>query len=118
MNKVFVGSLSWNVNEQELGDFFAQIGDIEEVKIITDRETGRSKGFGFITFVEEDSAQKSVDELDGKELDGRSIKVSIARDKGSDRRGGGRPSGAHQSRGGFGGGNTGGNFGGGRRNRW
>ena len=80
MNKVFVGSLSWNVNEQELGDFFAQIGDIEEVKIITDRETGRSKGFGFITFVEEDSAQKSVDELDGKELDGRSIKVSIARD--------------------------------------
>ena len=115
MNKVFVGSLSWNVNEQELGDFFAQIGDIEEVKIITDRETGRSKGFGFITFVDEDSAQKSVEELDGKELDGRSIKVSIARDKGTDRRGG-RP-GAHQNRG-FGGGNTGGNFGGGRRNRW
>ena len=115
MNKVFVGSLSWNVNEQELGDFFAQIGDIEEVKIITDRETGRSKGFGFITFVDEDSAQKSVEELDGKELDGRSIKVSIARDKGNDRRGG-RP-GAHQNRG-FAGGNAGGNFGGGRRNRW
>ena len=100
MKKVFVGSISWNVNEQELGDFFAQVGDIEDVKIITDRETGRSKGFGFITFVEEESAQKAVEELDGKELDGRSLKVNIARDR--------KAGGGEGSR--FGGG--------GRRNRW
>ena len=81
MRKVFVGSLSWNVREQELGDFFAQAGDIEDVKIITDRQTGRSKGFGFITYADSEGAKKAVEELDDKELDGRNVKVNFAKEK-------------------------------------
>ena len=94
MNKVFVGSLSWNVDEEELGNFFSQVGDVEEAKVITDRETGRSRGFGFVTFVDAECAKKAIEEFDGVELDGRAIAVKIANQR---REGGGRP-----SRGGYG----------------
>ncbi|MCC6159824.1 MAG: RNA-binding protein [Deltaproteobacteria bacterium] len=99
--KVFVGSLSWNTNDEKLQAAFAPYGEITEAKVITDRDTGRSRGFGFVTFANAESAQKAISALDGKDLDGRTIKVNKAEDKPRDRDGGG-----------------GGRFGGGRNNRW
>lgn len=104
MNKVFVGSLSWNVNDQSLAEHFSRIGAITEAKVINDRETGRSRGFGFVTFQNANDAQEAVNQLDGTELDGRTIKVNIAQDKGD------------RDRGGSGGGNGGGRSQ--RPNRW
>ena len=77
--KLFVGSLSWDTSEEALRDFFSQVGEVEEVAIITDRATGRSKGFGFVTMKSEEDAAKAIEELNGKELDGRSIVVNKAR---------------------------------------
>lgn len=91
--KLFVGSLSWDTNDESLRDAFEQYGEIEEARVITDRDTGRSRGFGFITFVEKDAAQDAIESMDGRELDGRTIKVNEARDRrgggGSSYRGGG-----------------------------
>ncbi len=78
-NKLFVGSISWDTTEEGLKNFFAQIGEVQEAKIIYDRFSGKSKGFGFVTMATEELAQQAIAELDGKELDGRQIKVSIAR---------------------------------------
>lgn len=78
-NKLFVGSLSWGVNDQQLEDFFAQIGTVQSAKVITDRETSRSKGFGFVEMSSEEEAKKAIDELNGKELDGRPVTVNEAR---------------------------------------
>ena len=93
MNKVFVGSLSWNTGDQELQDLFSQVGAVEEVKVITDRETGRSRGFGFVTFSNSEDANSAVSKFDGTELDGRNLKVNIAEDK--PRREGGGGSGGY-----------------------
>ncbi len=81
MNKVFVGSLSWNTGNQELRDFFSQVGEVEDARVITDRETGRSRGFGFVTFTNSDDANAAVQKLDNVELDGRTIKVNIAEER-------------------------------------
>lgn len=81
MNKVFVGSLSWNTSEKELTDLFSQVGEIVEAKVITDRETGRSRGFGFVTFSGPEEANNAVERFNGVELDGRNINVNIAREK-------------------------------------
>lgn len=86
--KLFIGSLSWGTDEYSLRSCFEQFGELEEVKVITDRDTGRSRGFGFVTFAEADHANQAIAEMDGKELDGRTIVVNEARDRG-DRRGGG-----------------------------
>lgn len=80
-NKVFVGGLSWNTNDQALLDAFQPYGAIVEAKVITDRDTGRSRGFGFVTFQEAASAKDSITALNGKELDGRSLRVDLANDK-------------------------------------
>ncbi len=92
-NKLFVGGLSWNTDDNGLRNAFEQFGDVEEAKVISDRDTGRSRGFGFVTFSDSSSVQSAISEMDGKELDGRSIKVNEAQDKprGNDRggRGGG-----------------------------
>lgn len=85
-SKVYVGNLPYNVTDEELQGFFGQYGDINEIKVITDRETGRSKGFGFITFASDQAAQAAI-EADGKEFGGRALKVNIARE--NPRRGGG-----------------------------
>lgn len=89
MNKVFVGSLSWNTREEDLRDFFSQIGEIQEVKIVTDRETGRARGFGFVTFTNPEDANTAVERLDGSELDGRTLKVNMAQERRRDGAGGG-----------------------------
>jgi len=85
--KVFVGSLSWDTTELGLSEAFQRFGEIAETKLIMERDTGRSRGFGFITFETEEAAQQAISEMDGKELDGRTIRVDMAQDKGP--RGGG-----------------------------
>jgi RNA recognition motif-containing protein len=77
--KLFVGSLSWGVTDDQLKDFFSAAGTVVSAKVITDRETNRSKGFGFVEMSSDEEAKKAVDELNNKELDGRAINVSEAR---------------------------------------
>lgn len=77
--KLFVGSLSWNVNDDQLRDFFAAVGQVVSANVIVDRDTNRSKGFGFVEMSSDDEAKAAVDQLNGKELDGRAIVVSEAR---------------------------------------
>jgi RNA recognition motif-containing protein len=78
---LFIGSLAYSTTDDTLKAHFEQIGEVESARVITDRDSGRSKGFGFVQFVNDDDNQKAVDQLDGKELDGRTITVSLARPK-------------------------------------
>lgn len=77
--RLFVGSLSWNVNDDQLRDFFASAGTVSSANVIVDRDTNRSKGFGFVEMSTDEEAKKAIDSLNGKELDGRTIIVSEAR---------------------------------------
>ncbi|MCG2690054.1 RNA-binding protein [Candidatus Parcubacteria bacterium] len=77
--KLFVGNLPFQATEQSLQDMFAQAGNVESVAIITDRATGRSKGFGFVEMSTESEAKKAIEELDGKEFEGRKMFVSEAK---------------------------------------
>jgi RNA recognition motif-containing protein len=90
MKKLFVGSLSWNTTDNELSDAFSRFGEITEAKVITDRESGRSRGFGFVTFDNTDAANTAISEMNGTTLDGRQITVNEAQEKRRDNRGGGR----------------------------
>lgn len=76
---LFIGSLAYATTDDGLKAFFEQIGPVVSARVITDRESGRSKGFGFVEFESDDNNQKAVDQLNGKELDGRPITVSLAR---------------------------------------
>ena len=78
---LFVGSLAYATTDDGLKAFFETVGEVESARVITDRDTGRSKGFGFVQYKDEANNQKAVDELGGKELDGRAINVSLARPK-------------------------------------
>ena len=78
---LFIGSLAYATTDDGLKAHFEQIGEVASARVITDRETGRSKGFGFVEFTDEANNQKAVDQLDGKELDGRTISVGLARPK-------------------------------------
>ena len=80
-NKVFVGGLSWSTDDEGLHEAFSQFGHVEEAKVINDRETGRSRGFGFVTFSDSEGTRRAIAEMDGKELHGRSVKVNEAQDK-------------------------------------
>lgn len=77
--KLFVGSLSYNVTDQMLADAFAQAGTVVSAKVIMDRMTGRSKGFGFVEMSSDEEAKKAMDMWNGKELDGRTLIVNEAR---------------------------------------
>lgn len=102
-NKLFVGSLAWGTTDDSLNEFFAQAGTVVSAKVITDRDSGRSKGFGFVEMSTDEEAAKAVAELNGKDLDGRAINVNEA-----------RPQEPRENRGGGGGGGySGGNRGGG-----
>ncbi|MDR0979694.1 MAG: RNA-binding protein [Candidatus Nomurabacteria bacterium] len=107
---LFVGSLAFATRDDGLKAFFEQIGEVKSARVISDRETGRSKGFGFVEFADEANNQKAIDALNGKELDGRPINISLAQPK---------PEGGARREGGFGGnrGNFGGNRGGFRGDR-
>lgn len=76
---LFVGSLAYATTDETLQAHFEQIGPVASARVITDRDSGRSKGFGFVQYQNSDDNQKAVDELNGKELDGRAITVSLAR---------------------------------------
>ena len=78
-NKLYVGNLSNDVNNESLTDMFKEFGEVTEAVVIVDRETNRSKGFGFVTFTKEEDAAKAIKELDGKEIDGKNIKVNVAK---------------------------------------
>lgn len=78
---LFIGSLAYATTDDTLNAFFASIGPVASARVITDRDSGRSKGFGFVEFENEDDNQKAVDQLNGQELDGRAITVSLARPK-------------------------------------
>ena len=102
--KLFVGGLSWDTTDDGLRQAFASYGEITEAKVITERDSGRSRGFGFVTFAQDDDAKTAISKVDGTSLDGKTIKVNEAQEKSP--RGGGR---------------SGGGFGGGRgsgHNRW
>ena len=106
-NKLYVGNLPFSVNDEQLRGIFASYGEISQLNLIMDRDTGRPKGFGFITFATQQAAEKAL-EQNGKDLGGRAMRVNIATDK--PRTGGGG--------GGGGGGYRGGSRGGGGGNRW
>lgn len=87
--KLYVGNLGFDVTNQELQDVFTGVGPCDSVAVITDRATGQSRGFGFVEMASNGDAQKAIQQLDGKEIKGRAIKVSEARDRDSKRGGGG-----------------------------
>lgn len=110
--KLYVGNLSFNTSDQDLGNAFASFGTVESARIITDRETGRSKGFGFVEMSSDDEAQNAIQGLHGKDFGGRALTVNEARPM-EPRSGGGGPRGG-------GGGRDGGrsSWGGGRSSRF
>ncbi|MDD4149802.1 MAG: RNA-binding protein [Bacteroidales bacterium] len=78
---IFIGNLPYTVKANDLKSFFEEYGEVESAKVITDRDTGRSKGFGFVEMLNEDAALKSIEELNGAELDGRTIVVNQAKER-------------------------------------
>ena len=108
--KLYVGNLSYDMTDSELQTLFETFGAVQSVQIIMDRDTGRSKGFGFVEMSGAQEAQAAIDGLNGKEINGRQLTVNEARPR-EDRGGGG---GGGGGRGGFGGGRSGGGGGGGR----
>jgi cold-inducible RNA-binding protein len=87
--KLYVGNLSYSTTEAGLSDLFGELGEVVSVNLITDRMSGRSKGFAFVEMVEYDAAQEAISQLNGKEVDGRALKVAEARPKQDNRGGGG-----------------------------
>ena len=90
--KLFVGGLSWDTNDTSLRNAFEAFGEVTDSKVITDRETGRSRGFGFVTFSSADAAKTAMAQMDGQPIDGRTVRVNEAQAKGGGRggnRGGG-----------------------------
>ena len=107
--KLYVGNLSYNVSSSDLEQLFAQHGTVQSAEVIADRDTGRSKGFGFVEMGTEDEAQAAISALNGQQNDGRALTVNEAKPK--ENRGGGGGGGG--GRGGFGGGGGGGRSSGG-----
>jgi len=102
---IYVGNLAYEVTEEDLKEAFEVFGEVEVVKVLKDNYTGRSKGFGFVEMSNNADAQSAIDDLNDKDLKGRTLKVNKARPRNENRGG----------RGGFGGGRRGGREGGGRR---
>ena len=86
--KLYVGNLPWSTGEAELEELFGGIGEVRSANVITDRDTGRSRGFGFVE-MSDDDAKRAIEELNGNEVDGRAIRVNEAEEKRRDSRGGG-----------------------------
>ena len=117
-NKLYVGNLSFDTTQTELENAFGAFGTVQSVNMITDRDTGRPRGFGFVEMSSDSEAQAAIDGLDQKDLGGRNLKVNIAKPR--ENRGGGGGGGG--GRGGYGGGGGGGGGGygggGGGGDRW
>lgn len=95
-NKLYVGNLPFSVTEEGLSSKFAECGTVDSAKLITDRDTGRSKGFGFIEMSSDDEAQEAISKFDGQDFEGRNIKVNEA-----------KPQAPRENRGGYNGGGRG-----------
>ncbi len=80
MARIYVGNLPWRATEEELRNFFSPFGDVTSVAIITDRETGRSRGFGFVE-MDDSGAREAIEKADGREMDGRPLRVSEAQER-------------------------------------
>ena len=106
---IYVGNLPWSTTDAELHDMFAEFGQVLKAQVITDRDTGRSRGFGFVEMPTEEEAQRAIDALNNQSMGGRPLTVNIARPR--EERGGGRGGYGGGGRGGYGGG--GGGYGGG-----
>jgi cold-inducible RNA-binding protein len=117
--KLYVGNMSYNTTEDGLRTLFGEFGEVQSVNLISDRESGRSKGFAFVEMATDEAAVAAVAGLNGKSVDGREINVAEARPQAdrSDRPGGGRRGGGGGG-GGYGGGGGGGGGGGRQRSRW
>jgi RNA recognition motif-containing protein len=115
-NKLYVGNLAYQVTEDELGSMFAEAGNVKSVVIITDRETGRSKGFGFVEMDTDAEAQAAIDRFHGVEMNRRALTVNVARprEERSEGGGGGFRGGDRRGGGGYGGGGGRGGYGRGR----
>jgi RNA recognition motif-containing protein len=105
---IYVSNLSFNVQDEDLREFFAEYGEVTSAKVIMDKETNRSRGFGFVEMSDDTMAKKAITELDGATVEGRTIKVMEAKPK-EDRparsNGGGYGGGGNRGGGGYGGGN-------------
>lgn len=114
--KMYVGNLPFSSNEQDLRSLFSEYGDVTDVHIPTDRESGRPRGFAFVTMGSKESMEAAIKGLDGQDFQGRALRINEAQPR--EERGGGGGYGGGQRRGGgggYGGGNRGGGGGGGRR---
>jgi RNA recognition motif-containing protein len=110
---IYVGNLSWNLKDQDLSNLFASYGEVASAKIVTDKFTNRSKGFGFVEMTNDDQAQAAIAALNGSEVDGRNIVVNESRPKPEGGGGGGfkkRSFGSGGGGGGYKGGGGGGGF--------
>ena len=81
MTKLYVGNIPYSTNDESLNNLFSEYGEVESAVVITDRFSGRSKGFGFVEMTNEDEANNAIEQLDGSEIEGRNIKVNIARER-------------------------------------
>jgi RNA recognition motif-containing protein len=108
--KLYVGNISFNTSDQDLEELFGQCGTVQSANIVEDRETGRSRGFGFVEMSSNEEGNAAIEQLNGKEVDGRELKVNEAKPR--ENRGGG---GGGGGRGGYGGGGNRGGGGGGNR---
>ena len=112
--KLYVGGLAWATTDDGLRTAFEKFGEVADAKVITDRETGRSRGFGFVTFATEEAAESAMNQMNGSQLDGRTLNVNEAQDRRRDGGGGGGGGGGYRG----GGGRPGGGGGGGGGRRW
>jgi RNA recognition motif-containing protein len=120
--KLYVGNLSFQTSSEDLRDLFSQAGTVESASVVEDRDTGRSRGFGFVEMATKEEGEAAIAQFNGKDLQGRNLNVNEARPR-EDRGGGGNRGGGGGGRGGFGGGGGGGRggYGGGggnRESRW
>ena len=123
MKNIFVGNLNFNTSEEELRQMFEPYGQVDRVSIMTDRDTGRSRGFGFVEMTSAEDGEKAIAALNGSQIGGRTLNINEARPK-TERGSGGGGGGGGRDRGGYGGGRgggrggRGGGGGGGGRDRW
>jgi len=115
MSKLFIGGLAWHTDENALRTKFEEFGDVEEAVVVKDRDTGRSRGFGFVRYTQEEHADKAIEGMNNVEFDGRTIRVDKASERGSGGGGGGGSYGGGRGGGGYGGRGGGGGYGGGDR---
>jgi RNA recognition motif-containing protein len=114
--RLFVGNLNFKTSSEDLQELFGQVGEVQSASVVTDRETGRSRGFGFVEMASQEDGQRAIEQFNGKEYNGRNLTVNEARpreDRGFGGGGGGGYGGGGNRRGGGGGGGGRGGYGGG-----